>query len=301
MGIIGKFISLGGGEDPRPEISKIVPLAECSAEECSSCDMNYPSSVSNIDTKSPLWNNTSVWALQILIATGKTDWIHTISDEPNSLAKALSEKHKLLEKKAGGLVKINNCSAVPPGEEQLAEFSWKLLLLPYFLYITDTDYYKVVDDVISAIDAFQNKSFPWLSSDLKKEAQLSATAEGQSKIVPSFNKGFVLLCSHRTRDKRCGITAPILKKEFDIRLRQEDLYRDAHDDRPGGIEVFFVNHVGGHKFNANCMIYLRSGESLWMARVKPNYVEPIVEKTILEGKVFPELMRQAMKGETIPW
>ena len=31
-----------------------------------------------------------------------------------------------------------------------------------------------------------------------------------------------------------------------------------HDDRPGGVGIYFISHVGGHKFSANVMIYRRS-------------------------------------------
>ena len=31
-----------------------------------------------------------------------------------------------------------------------------------------------------------------------------------------------------------------------------------HDERPGGVGIFFISHVGGHKFSANVMIYRRA-------------------------------------------
>ena len=34
-----------------------------------------------------------------------------------------------------------------------------------------------------------------------------------------------------------------------------------HDERPGGVGVYFISHVGGHKFAANVMIYRRSLKS----------------------------------------
>ena len=41
-------------------------------------------------------------------------------------------------------------------------------------------------------------------------------------------------------------------------MRPLGLYRDLHDERPGGVGVYFINHVGGHKFSANVMIYRHS-------------------------------------------
>ncbi|KAL2689791.1 hypothetical protein Neosp_003852 [[Neocosmospora] mangrovei] len=35
------------------------------------------------------------------------------------------------------------------------------------------------------------------------------------------------------------------------------LYRDLHDERPGGVGIYYISHVGGHKYSANVMIYRR--------------------------------------------
>ena len=31
-----------------------------------------------------------------------------------------------------------------------------------------------------------------------------------------------------------------------------------HDARPGGVGIYFISHVGGHKFSANIMVYRRA-------------------------------------------
>jgi glycerol-3-phosphate O-acyltransferase/dihydroxyacetone phosphate acyltransferase len=67
----------------------------------------------------------------------------------------------------------------------------------------------------------------------------------------------VLLCSHKTRDARCGQSAPILRKELERHLRPLGLFRDLDDERPGGVGIYFINHVGGHKYSANMMVYRR--------------------------------------------
>ena len=123
------------------------------------------------------------------------------------------------------------------------------------------------------------------------------------------------MCSQRTRDARCGQSAPLLKREFERHLRPLGLFRDAHDERPGGCGIYFISHVGGHKFSANLMVYRRgdavttneepqaNGESgegddekglkgmgeaaqcIWLARVRPEDCEGIVKFTLLQGKV----------------
>ncbi|KAH0612408.1 uncharacterized protein H6S33_010460 [Morchella sextelata] len=119
----------------------------------------------------------------------------------------------------------------------------------------------------------------------------------------------ILLCSHKRRDARCGISAPILRKEFERHLRPLGLWRDMADMRPGGVKVLFINHVGGHKFSANVIVYRKGGvemeggvgekgvdgeagkgkgevvQGVWLAKVTPRHVEGIVRYTVMEGKV----------------
>jgi (2Fe-2S) ferredoxin len=86
-----------------------------------------------------------------------------------------------------------------------------------------------------------------------------------------------------------------MKRAFETELRLHDLYRDLDDRRPGGVTILYVSHVGGHKFAANCFIYLNSGESIWLARVAPAHAKGIVDETVIKGRVFPELVRGCFK------
>lgn len=78
------------------------------------------------------------------------------------------------------------------------------------------------------------------------------------KARPCPHKYLILMCSQKTRDARCGQSAPLLRKEFERLLRPLGLYRDLHDERPGGVGIYYISHVGGHKFSANVMIYRHS-------------------------------------------
>lgn len=75
---------------------------------------------------------------------------------------------------------------------------------------------------------------------------------------PCPHKYLILMCSQKTRDARCGQSAPLLRREFERHLRPLGLYRDLHDERPGGVGIYFISHVGGHKFSANVLIYRHS-------------------------------------------
>lgn len=78
---------------------------------------------------------------------------------------------------------------------------------------------------------------------------------------PCPHNYLILLCSQKTRDARCGQSAPLLRREFERHLRPLGLYRDLHDERPGGVGIYFISHVGGHKFSANVIIYRREGSA----------------------------------------
>lgn len=120
---------------------------------------------------------------------------------------------------------------------------------------------------------------------------------------PSPHAAVILLCSQRTRDARCGQSAPLLKREFERHLRPLGLYRDLDDERPGGVGIYFISHVGGHKYAANVIVYRRrdfewykqaetartpnegAAQGIWLARVRPEDCENVIRYTVLQGKV----------------
>lgn len=65
---------------------------------------------------------------------------------------------------------------------------------------------------------------------------------GDMKVHASPYKNLLLLCSHKKRDKRCGVTAPILAQELDHVLRDKGL-----DEYDAG--VLLVSHIGGNRTN----------------------------------------------------
>lgn len=77
------------------------------------------------------------------------------------------------------------------------------------------------------------------------------------RTAPCPHVAVILMCSQRTRDARCGQSAPLLRRELERHLRRLGLYRDLHDDRPGGVAIYFISHVGGHKYSANVLVYRR--------------------------------------------
>lgn len=151
-----------------------------------------------------------------------------------------------------------------------------VLILPSFTYIDSVTQPDVPDLVHRFIDN---------PNDERNGTGNVLPATGMS-ARPCELDYVILLCSHRRRDARCGITAPLIKRELERHLRPLGLDRDADDSRPGGAGVFFVSHVGGHKFSANVLVYRKKEQQMiWLARVKPEHCEGLVKYTLLEGKV----------------
>lgn len=207
------------------------------------------------------------------------------------------------------------------------------LLLPAFTLIHNLQPPSVptlIADIINQAPTNDSPLRPFsLSADAIASSSSSSGGDGESggrlTTSPCPHSAVILMCSHRTRDARCGQSAPLLRKELERHLRPLGLYRDLHDQRPGGVGIYFINHVGGHKYSANMMIYRRpnafgqdeegdtaedaakededgenaaageeqdegsgdvgAAQCFWLARVRPEDCENLVKYTVLKGKV----------------
>lgn len=191
-----------------------------------------------------------------------------------------------------------------------------VLLLPSFTIVESVTPQLAPD----LIEHFVNKSLttttplgaapasPQAEADSAEEqpphpSSSSITTPLQSRPCP--HAAVILLCSQRTRDARCGQSAPLLRREFERHLRPLGLYRDMDDTRPGGVGIYFISHVGGHKYSANVIVYRRrdfdwyknesagtdaqeegAAQGVWLARVRPEECENIIKYTVLKGKVL---------------
>jgi (2Fe-2S) ferredoxin len=222
-----------------------------------------------------------------------------------------------------------SASNIPVPEGPEVADSTTVLILPAFTIVDNVTPATVPDLITHIINAGPTNTDPLtapskaITSTVENSAP-SIPKELQLKTRPCPHNYLILLCSQKTRDARCGQSAPLLRKEFERHLRPLGLYRDLHDERPGGVGIYFISHVGGHKFSANLMIYRRAsapkldGEAcetekeehkveevvaypdgegarevnlgaaqcIWIARVRPEDCENIVRYTVLQGKVL---------------
>lgn len=282
MGFLDK---LRNNPSPQEEITKKgFEVSDCSFE-CDSCNFNFPKNVQA--DSGDLWNSTKPFGLHIVIPTNKSDWEHDAVNERKSFSRKVNSwiGDQKFQNMIDSTVKVNVSSQCTEGfdnhdPDYLSGAKGDILILPQFVWVKNLHVDDLNDKLHNVIQMIIDNKV----NDIK--------ISGDYKISEDSNQSYMFLCSHRTRDKRCGITAPIMKKEIDLYTRDLGFYRDFGDDRPDGIKVDFINHIGGHKFVANLLIYVKNqNKFIWLARCSPINVKSIVDECVLKGKVFPENTR----------
>ncbi len=137
-----------------------------------------------------------------------------------------------------------------------------MLLLPAFTIIENVTPATVSTVISEFIDKAPTNSTPLGPLSLPKSLSAplpDATPAALNELTtrPCPHQVLILVCSQATRDARCGKSAPLLRKELQRHLQPLGLYRDLDDERPGGVGIYFISHVGGHKYSANMMVYRR--------------------------------------------
>ncbi|KAG5964932.1 hypothetical protein E4U57_004722 [Claviceps arundinis] len=314
--------------------------------DCDSCSVRYPRGFS-IDEADVLYGQVKGWSTHLVIGTGKTDWTRDVADEKGSVMEAIA-RAKDLPTNGRLMVSASNMPAGDGDDEDedkdkdedenenenendhdghdkgknhknknVYAKPTTVLLLPALTLVQGVHPRNVealLRDVVS--------SAPTTASPLAPAEKIPASLPLGLRMTRCPHDAVVLLCSQRSRDARCGQSAPLLRKELERHLRPLGLHRDLHDERPGGVAIYLISHVGGHKYAANVIIYRRhnafaalqgleagldateqnsglgeddadadvgAGQCIWLARVRPEHCENLVRYTILRGKlVKPE-------------
>lgn len=302
-----------------PQTNPAVDGDDC-LHDCESCTIKYPAKWS-IEESAHLYGVTKPWSRHLIVATGKTDWVRDVANEKGSIMEAVADSK--IKPNNGRL--MLSASNIPVPEKAEVEGSSKVLLLPSFTWIENVTPSNVPELISHVVNSASTNTTPLDHKDaaasLASPPQTPIPSDFHFKISECPHNYLILLCSQKTRDARCGQSAPLLKREFERHLRPLGLYRDLHDERPGGVGIYFISHVGGHKYAANCMIYRRVGaagvhappgkegkengeangklestegdkeeireaaQCIWLARVRPEDCENIVRYTVLQGKV----------------
>ncbi|TYJ52732.1 hypothetical protein B9479_006666 [Cryptococcus floricola] len=287
-----------------------------------------------------------------VISTGKSDWEKDHTDEKGSLAQYLS---KVIDsapaikapKGPDPSLPYVTPSAFPPPSKPFSD----PIAPPPSLYssslISQSDDpsdqsvlvfpdWKVVHEVEQSKAGAQELFDKVLNGELGRAGK-SGTDDGgvgrkRSYVLPY--RAVVLLCSHKKRDKRCHIAAPLLRSALHTCLQTHDIAVDdtgsslinldgppleeveggeeerelevgrrigeieaVHGGEGGEVGIFNINHLGGHRYAGVMLIVFPSGAYISYGRVTPQEIPRVVEDTILQGKIVPGLLRNAVGVE----
>jgi hypothetical protein len=246
---------------PPQSVSPEIPFPQSNLEECLACDSpcteeeqaTYPSYIAkSIDRELPLAGTVKPYRRHILVSTGKNDWVHNIDEEEGSITQGIFRA--LYDRKYGGRkrdgderIVLSNTSFAP---SRIGSDKTEVVVMPEW---------KIIKGVSAAT-----------SSDFVKRFIDGIEGNGEMDVETLPFHSIVLICSHRKRDKRCGVTSKYLIKAFESSLRKRDIYRSFDDTRTeaqgglkgGGTVLGCLSHIGGHKFAGNVIIYRRRTRSL---------------------------------------
>ncbi|KAL1921006.1 uncharacterized protein VTP21DRAFT_11641 [Calcarisporiella thermophila] len=277
-----------------PDLFSEDPCVACPAAQSDSCSLHphYPAFL-KLDRDSPLQGTVRPYSSHVMICTGKADWPDRIEEASGTVASALWEVlhaegrvHGSAEKPRVLVSNISRSSVYSKSG---------------FLYC-GVDVVLFPDNIVVAnVTPSNTRLFydTFLSDDPSKGDR------SKFEVRELDLDGVIVICSHRRRDKRCGVTAPILRRELEKVLASHGMFRVGFDgvagkqrweeEPKGGVAVYMISHVSGHKFAANTILYTQHGRrGIWYGRVTPCHAEAVVEQTLLNGKVIRELYRGHM-------
>ncbi|XP_044716268.1 sucrase/ferredoxin-like domain-containing protein [Hirsutella rhossiliensis] len=292
--------------------SKTDPAAdgdEC-LHDCDGCTVRYPRGFS-VDVDDRLYGQIKAWSTHLLVGTGKTDWVRDVTHEKGSVMEAVEKA----DAPSNGRLMLSASNMPTPHDTSDYSEPTTVLLLPAFTLVHNVHPLNVPTLLGDLVDKAPTSISPLDFAALPRSLPSRDPSIPALTTAPCPHSAVILMCSQRTRDARCGQSAPLLRKEFERHLRPLGLYRDLHDERPGGVGIYFISHVGGHKYSANVMVYRRpnafgqdegdskepvgggeaanghgetdqgAAQCIWLARVRPEDCENLVRYTVLKGKV----------------
>ncbi|PWW80486.1 hypothetical protein C7212DRAFT_362257 [Tuber magnatum] len=241
----------------------------------------------DIDRVTPLKGTMANYYRHLLVCTGRSDWASRIEMDVAEPGGGLAGKIKVLTAMRGGGRKdlrdpfaptlVTNSSferePVVGGGQGLAS----AYIFPSGVYLP-----RIPVEDESVVELVRRFLLPG-------GGDVESTLESR-KVLETV----VLICSHNSRDTRCGLVAGPLRRQFEKELAEKGVLLEGHEDekgRIGKVRVGFTSHLGGHKFAGNVVVYRPDGLGVWYGRVEPKHVTGIVAETVLNWRIVGELCR----------
>jgi (2Fe-2S) ferredoxin len=205
----------------------------------------------------PLGHTVKFYQRHVFICTGTTEWPSHIEQDGGTtqvLSEAIAGKARTMPL----VVKLSACDAPSRG----AAGTTDLLVFPdmvRYLGLAEADMPVLVEE------------------HLMREGAVAALPH---ELLTGHH---VFICSHRSRDVRCGICGPALTELWHAEVERRGLTGEVH--------VQQTSHVGGHQYAGNVLIY---PEGDWYGYVTPAAVPVLIEEHLLGGKIVRDLWRGRM-------
>ena len=204
----------------------------------------------------PLQHTVKFYQRHLFICTGTTDWPAHI-EQDGGFVQALSEAIAAQVRACRRSLKLNVCD-----EPSRVAGAFDLLVFPdmvRYLGLTEANVPAFVED------------------------HVLGDHDGSALPCEPLTGRHIFICTHNSRDPRCGVCGPVLTKLWRAEVQQRGL--------SGQVHVHQTSHVGGHQYAGNVLIY---PEGDWYGYVTPAGVPRLVEEYILRGNIVSDLWRGRM-------
>lgn len=242
----------------------------------------------DIDRDTALRGTMPRYASHVVIGTGATDWPSRIEFAPDGVASRLKRSLKKHGDPFSPVLVTN--SSLPAA---LAAGQTSVYVFPQGWWLPHLSDRQLDGFAASLSPPTTATPTPAAPATVAPPAATTPTAPATRAQVDSPT---VLICSHLSRDSRCGAYYASLRAEFEAVLRRLQLHER--------VTVAATSHLGGHKWAGNVIVYMpgggpegAAGWGVWYGRVGVRDVCGIVSETIVHGRVVGELVRGVVGRE----
>lgn len=250
----------------------------------------------DIEREQDLNGTVAPYQQHLLIPTGQSDWKSKIEDEGNTAAwgSLIANVKSLLGPKGEfhdpyHNVVVSTSSFVPVTTSETGVYG---VLFPSFQLVTEISSGK--PELESFVRSFLlpptlhsgHDKLPAAQRGSQTRNSEAAVARAWNGRIRPVNVPTILICSHQSRDSRCGVLGPLLHAEFSSYLNKHHTLRmtpdqpDIYDNESGEVKSFashpqfqtdavfspksehypvnvgMISHVGGHKWAGNVIVYI---------------------------------------------
>ncbi|KAL7274138.1 Altered inheritance of mitochondria protein 32 [Rhizina undulata] len=259
---------------PAPATTQILGITEKCPEPTCDCEAS-PAVDLEIDRTTPLMGTMANYYRHCLISTGKNDWNSKIEfDVPlhGGEAGGLAAKLKEVSARKGGNLRDPFAPTLTTNSSFRPSPSPTAAPTPLYAhgsaYIFPSNYYIPYIPLPSPPMEPSDTAHTYIASLIRgfllpstaNPPQIIAQHRSHFPGVRRVTETVVLICSHHSRDPRCGIMAPVLKSQFEKILSDRGILLTPIDEAAcnfrGKVRVGYTSHMSGHKFAGNVIVYL---------------------------------------------